>query len=152
MSLYEFLLFVHVLAAATWVGAAALSLALIEVAARTGDRDFVVRLGHFDETLARILFIPAALLTLAAGIWLAFEGPWRWGEDGWVIAGLVLLIGVFALGVGLIVPAGKRIAELAAANGRDAEVAAAIDRLRVLSWVDVGLLAIAIFVMTVKPF
>ncbi|HXG77448.1 MAG TPA: DUF2269 family protein [Gaiellaceae bacterium] len=152
MALYELLLFVHVLAAATWFGAAVLSLALIEVAARAGERDFVVRLGHFDDALAKGLFIPAALLTLAAGIWLVFEGPWRFGDDGWVVAGLVLLVSVFVLGVGLIVPAGKRIAELGATSGQEAELAAAVDRLRVLSWIDVGLLVLAIFVMTVKPF
>ncbi len=81
MSLYELLLFVHVLAAAAWYGAALLSLVLTELAARAGDRAGVLKLGEYEDRVARLLFIPAALVTLASGIALVFEGPWSWGDD-----------------------------------------------------------------------
>jgi len=42
MSRYELILFVHVLAAAAWFGAALLALALVELAARAGDTSAVV--------------------------------------------------------------------------------------------------------------
>jgi hypothetical protein len=42
-----------------------------------------------------------------------FEGPWSFTDDGWVLAGLVLFVGIFALGLGTIVPAGKKLTALA---------------------------------------
>ena len=152
MTLYELLLFVHVLAAAAWFGAALLALALVEIAERKGDLAGVVWLGEYDDALAKSLFIPAAVLTLAAGIGLVLEGPWRFLEDGWVLGGLVLLVGIFALGLGLIVPVGNRLRERGAAGGPAAELALLVRRYRNLSRVDVALLAAALFLMTAKPF
>ena len=152
MSRYELLLFVHVLAAAAWFGAALLSLVLLEVASRANDTSWLVRFGEYDEKLAQLLFIPSAILTLLAGLALVFDGPWSFSEDGWVIAGLLLLVAIFALGLGLIVPAGKKLAELAKGNASAAVVQEQLGKLRMLSWIDVGLLAAAIFFMTTKPF
>lgn len=159
-------MFLHVIAAAAWFGAALLSMALLELASRADELSWLVRFGEFDDSLAKVLFIPAALVTLVAGFVLVFDGPWSFGDDGWVTGGLILLVGIFALGVGLIVPTGQRLTEAAksalappaeleapAVDLHDKTVLAALlRRLRVLSWVDVSLLAIAIFLMTVKPF
>lgn len=166
MSRYELFLFLHVIAAAAWFGAALLSMALLELASRAGERSWLVRFGEFDDSLAKVLFIPAALVTLVAGLVLVFDGPWSFGDDGWVTGGLILLVAIFVLGVGLIVPTGQRLTEAAkSALAPPAELeapavdlddksdlAALIRRLRLLSWVDVSLLAIVIFLMTVKPF
>ena len=152
MSRYELMLFVHVLAAAAWFGAALLALALVELAARAGDTAGVVWLGEYDDALAKFLFIPAALLTLVAGIALVLDGPWSFADDGWVTGGLVLLVGIFALGVGLILPAGNRLRALGAAGAPATELEPVIGRYRVLSWIDVFLLGLAIFLMTTKPF
>ena len=152
MSRYELLVFVHVLAAAAWFGAALLSIVLLEVASRANDTPWLVRFGEYDEKLAQFLFIPSAILTLLAGLALVFDGPWSFSEDGWVIAGLLLLVGIFALGLGLIVPAGKKLAELAQADASAAIVQEQIGKLKTLSWIDIGLLAAAIFFMTTKPF
>lgn len=152
MSRYELVLFVHVLAAGAWFGAALLSLALLELAARARERAWIVRFGEFDDQLAKVLFIPAALLVLAAGIALVLEGPWSFREDGWATGGLVLLVAIFALGLGLIVPAGQRLTALAREGAGDDLMDAQLRRLRMLSWIDVGLLAAAFFLMTTKPF
>jgi len=66
MSRYEFLVFIHVLAAAAWFGAALLAVVLLEVATRASDTPWVVRLGGYDEKLAQFLFIPSAIITLLA--------------------------------------------------------------------------------------
>ena len=166
MSTYELFLFLHVIAAAAWFGAALLSVALLEIASRAGELSWLVRFGEFDDTLAKVLFIPAALVTLVAGLVLVFDGPWSFGDDGWVTGGLVLLVAIFVLGIGLIVPTGQKLTEAAksafapsaeleapAVDLHDtSDLAALIRRLRLLSWVDVSLLTAAIFVMTVKPF
>ena len=151
MSSYELLLFVHVLAAAGWFGAALLSVILMELAGRAEDTAWIVRFGEFDETLAKVLFIPAALLVLITGVALVFDGPWSLTDDGWVLGGLLLLAAVFALGLGTIVPAGKKLAALGASGAPSAEVHAQLRKLRLLSWLDVALLAVAVFVMTTKP-
>jgi uncharacterized membrane protein len=151
VSLYELLLFVHVLAAAAWFGAALLAAVLLELAARAKDTPWLVRLGEYDEKLAPLLFIPAAIVTLLAGVALVFDGPWSFTGEGWVFAGLVLFAAIFALGLGLIVPAGKRLAALARADAPAAELQKQVGKLRLLNWIDVGLLAAAIFFMTAKP-
>ncbi len=140
------------LAAAGWYGAALLSLVLTELAARAGDRAGVLKLGEYEDRVAKLLFIPAALVTLASGIALVFEGPWSWGDDGWVIAGLVLFAALFVFGIALIVPAGKKLKELAASAAPEPALDAQIRTLRTLSIFDVALLTVAIFFMTVKPF
>lgn len=99
-----------------------------------------------------MLFIPSALIVLAAGIALVFDGPWSFTEDGWVIAGLVLFAAIFVLGIGLIVPTGQKLTAVAKSGAPESEVQAPLRKLRMLSVVDVVLLAAAIFVMTVKPF
>jgi uncharacterized membrane protein len=119
--------------------------------ARAKDTPWLVRLGEYDEKLAPLLFIPAAIVTLLAGVALVFDGPWSFTGEGWVFAGLVLFAAIFALGLGLIVPAGKRLAALARADAPAAELQKQVGKLRVLNWIDVGLLAAAIFFMTAKP-
>ena len=151
MTRYELLLFVHVLAAAAWFGAALLAIVLIELATRAEDTPLVVRLGEYDEKLAPLLFIPAGIATLLTGVALVFDGPWSFTGDGWVLAGLVLFAAIFALGVGLILPAGKKLAALARADAPAAELQRQIGNLRMLSWIGVGLLAAAIFFITTKP-
>jgi uncharacterized membrane protein len=151
VSLYELLLFVHVLAVAAWFGAALLALVLLELARRADDIPWLVRFGEYDEKLAPVLFIPAGIATLISGVALVFDGPWSFTGDGWVLAGLVLFVAIFALGVGLIVPAGKKLAALAKRDAVPAEVGRQIGKLRLLNWIDVGLLAAAIFFMTTKP-
>ena len=152
MSIYELLLFIHVLAAAAWFGAALLALFLMELSARAGDRAHILSFAQYEDRLAALLFIPSALVTLVFGIALVFDGPWSWSEDGWVIVGLVLFAAIFVLGIAMIVPAGKKLKELARSSAPEAELDAQIGKLRMLSVIDVGLLAVAIFFMTVKPF
>jgi uncharacterized membrane protein len=152
MTLYEFLLFVHVLAAAAWYGAALLILMLVSLMSRARDREGVLRLGHYEDLLANLLFIPSSLVALGVGVWLVLEGPWSFGGDGWVAAGLGIWVAIFILGIGVIVPAGKKLKRLGESDAPEAELDAQIRVVRNLSWIDVVLLTAAIFIMTVKPF
>jgi uncharacterized membrane protein len=152
MTLYEFLLFVHVLAAAAWVGAVLFVALVTELALRSNDRSTLVKLVDYDERLAPLLYIPAVLLVSAAGIGMVLDGPWSFG-DGWILTGIALLVVTFILGVGLIVPASKKLAVAVEGAGVESEDAhARLQVLRTLTWIDLGLLVAAFFVMTTKPF
>ena len=118
VSLYEFLLFVHVLAVAAWFGAALLSVVLMELAVRAQDIAWIMRFGEYDDTLAKVLFIPSALLVLITGVALVFEGPWSFTDDGWVLAGIVLLAGIFASASGRSCPPGRSSSPSAAREPR----------------------------------
>jgi uncharacterized membrane protein len=152
VTLYELLLFAHVLGAAAWFGAALLSLLLVQLASRAGDRAGVLKFGEYEDQFATFLFIPSALLVLATGFALVFDGPWSFGDDGWVTLGLLIFVAIFVLGIAVIMPAGKKLKALAASGAPEAEIDAQIVRLRTLSWIDVALLTVVIFLMTVKPF
>jgi uncharacterized membrane protein len=88
----------------------------VELSARAGDRANVLKFAEYEDRLAGLLFIPAAIIVLVGGIALTFDGPWSFGEDGWVIAGLVLFAAIFLLGIAIIVPAGKKLKSLAASG------------------------------------
>ena len=89
MSLYEWLLFLHVLAAFTLVAAIVLYTYLI-VASLNVDRPGDVVRTFRGVTLGDVLSGVGGLGTLAFGIWLALEvdGYELW--DGWIIAAFVL--------------------------------------------------------------
>jgi uncharacterized membrane protein len=152
MSRYELYLVLHVLGAAAWFGAALLGLFLVELAYRARDHGGVVWLGRYDDALAKGLFIPASLVTLAAGLLLVFDGPWSLGEHGFTLVGLAVFAATFALGLGMIVPAGNRLREAGEAGAGDAELEPLVRRYRDLSRLDVALLTVVVVAMTWKPF
>ena len=152
MTLYELLLFVHVLAAAAWVGAVLFFLFFLELALRSGDRGLLLRLIAYDDRLAPVFYIPAVVIVLAAGAGLVLDGPWSFGE-GWVVAGLVLLFTALALGLLFFLPAAKRLHAAVDAGSIDsAEVGKELGTYRLLTWADAAVLVSAVFVMTAKPF
>lgn len=153
MSLYELLLFVHVLAAATWFGAALSSLVLLELGQRSRDTSGIRRFIEFDDRVTPILCVPGSILVLGVGIGLVLEGPWSF-RNGWVVAGFALLMAVFATTSSRsLVPEAKSLTRaLATAGGDSRDVRAGVRYIRISLWLDVTLLAAAIFVMTTKPF
>jgi uncharacterized membrane protein len=152
MTLYELLLFVHVLAAAAWVGGVLAFAFVLELALRAQERSLLLRLIAYDDRLAPIFYIPALVLVLAAGVGLVLDGPWSFG-DGWVIAGIVLLASAFVLGIGFFLPTAKRLHAALDSGGVDsAEVVGELRTYRTLTWIDAAILVAAVFVMTTKPF
>ena len=140
------------LAAVAWVGAVLFFLFVFELALGQDDRSLLLRLIEYDDKLAPIFYIPAVLLVLAAGIGLVLDGPWDFG-DGWVVAGIALLVGAFVVGVGFIVPTAKQLHAAVADSGLEsAATGTALARFRTLTWIDAAVLVAAVFVMTAKPF
>jgi uncharacterized membrane protein len=91
MSLYDWLLFLHITGAFFLIGGVVVAGILNLVAIATDRRPSEV------ATLFRLIrfAVPAIgvgmLLTLAIGLWLVHESPWNYGYgDAWVIVALVL--------------------------------------------------------------
>lgn len=150
MTLYELLLFVHVLAAATWVGGAIMLKIQSDRALRT-DPDRAAELALETERVGTRVLMPASIVLLVAGLWMVFEGDWGF-EPLWVKLGLAIYVISAVAGAVFLGPLYKQVGALRAERGPgDAELTARLQRISTLSWIDMGLLVAAIFVMTVKP-
>jgi putative copper export protein len=153
MGSYELLLFVHVLAAAAWFGAALLALMLLRRGVAAGDHQWLLQLLEHDDAIAPRLYIPASLVTLASGIALVLTTSWTFRDNWWTTAGLVVFLLVFALGILVLLPATTKLREAASEHGVGSdEVSRQLARLVRASYLDVGLLVVAIVLMTIKPF
>jgi uncharacterized membrane protein len=87
MSRYDWLLFLHVLAAFALVAGLVLLTAALLLASRSaGDAPLALALTRFSP----ILFDAAGVAILVFGVWLVFEADWAEFGDVWVIASLVL--------------------------------------------------------------
>ncbi len=151
MTYYEALLFLHVTAAAVWVGAAVLWDVLFFRAKRAGDPALAERVGAHTEWLAKRLFIPASLAVVVLGILLVIEGPWGFG-DPWIAIGLAGWATTFVVGVAAIEPQAKRIHAAVQRGGpNDPEVAWRGRRITALNYFDNVLLLLILADMTVKP-
>ena len=107
MSYYEILLFLHIGAAAIWIGSAFLFFVLLLHAKRSNDPLLAQRLGANIEWLAKRLFIPASLSVLVLGILLTIEGPWSF-DQLWILLGLTGMATSFLVGLGVIEPLPRR--------------------------------------------
>ena len=147
-SLYDWLLFVHVLAAMVWLGGATLTAALAVRALRSDDDGEIARFVGSLRVVGPLVLAPPPALLLGAGIWMVLES-WRFG-DGWVALGVSLFAAAFLAGA-LFQSRAALGAERAAAAG-DGEAARRF--LRRWSWgvgVILVLLVVATWDMVVKP-
>jgi hypothetical protein len=95
--------------------------------------------------LHRMVVTPAMVVVLLAGIYLASDlDVW---DQSWVSTPLLLLLVLFGLLHGAIVPTHRRLA--AAAPGPDYD--AQLSRLNAYAMVAAALVLVAIFFMVVKP-
>ena len=147
MSWYEFLLFLHISAAAIWLGGGFIFQAY-SVAVRTaGDpHEMATFAGRASRTGERV-FAPASMLVLLAGIGLMIEGSWDWGQL-WVIFALVVFAASFVSGLFHIAPLGKKIE---AVGPETPEGQKLIREIFTTFRVELVFLYSAVFAMTVKP-
>jgi uncharacterized membrane protein len=95
--------------------------------------------------------MPASIALLVAGLWLVFEGDWGF-EPLWIKLGLGIYVVSAVAGAVFLGPLYKQVGELRAERGPDdPEVTSRLQRISTLSWIDLGLLVAAVYVMTVKP-
>lgn len=152
MSLYTVLLFGHVLSAIAWLGGGIMITIFAERARASGDVTRIKNLLDDATVLGKKFFGPASGLTLLFGLLLVFKGDWGF-DHVFILGGIVGFIVSSIFGFGFIDPAAQTVnAELEASGGTLTEKATAgLDRIRLVSRLDLVILIGVVFLMTNKP-
>jgi uncharacterized membrane protein len=149
---YSVLKLLHVVGAIAWVGSGLGLLMLNRQLVRAHDHAGLLAVGRASQGLGAWLFVPAALLTVGAGVALVLtEDVFRF-SDLWILIGFG---GIVASGVAqtlLAEPAGRRFTALADEHGLDhPDLEAAARRVGAGNLLDVGLLLVVVWAMVAKP-
>jgi uncharacterized membrane protein len=142
-TLYEWLLFLHVVAAMVWLGALVTLGVLATQALRGGEPDAIARLVRSLRMVGPLVLAPAMVAVLGFGVWLVLDSDaWDFGQT-WIWLALALFAAVFL--VGAIFQSRAAIgAERAAAAGDESEPAR---QLRRWAW-GMGLIVLFLVVIT----
>lgn len=146
---YEWLLALHILAAITWVGGGITGQVLASRMKRDPDR--LVRTALDLEWLGTHVYLPASLILLLAGIGMVLEGQWGFTTP-WVLIGLIGWGATVVTGTVFLGPQIKKVHAAIEQKGMDdPSVAPAIERLFVLSRIDLAVLILIVLDMAIKP-
>ena len=142
----------HVGVAVFWVGGGLLLTILGLKAERSDDPNEVVTLARWAAWVGERLFAPAGGVVLALGIAMMINTDWGWGKF-WVDAGLVGYAFSMVIGMAVLSPLAKKIAELSESKGATApETLAAVSRILLVARFDVAILLLVVADMVTKPF
>jgi uncharacterized membrane protein len=150
MTLYEFLLFVHVAAAVVWVGGGAMIQFFGLRVLAANDPNRLAQFGGDVERIGNRALVSAALIALLSGFALVLEGEFVTIGDDWIVLGLILFAITFLSGAGFFGPESGRIKRVIETDGVTA-AQGRIKRLLVLTRIDLIVLFLLVFDMTVKP-
>jgi uncharacterized membrane protein len=152
MTLYEFLLFIHVAATVVWVGSGFLLIVLALGYDKDGDDAATERLLKDNERLATTLFIPSSLIVVLMGIALVIESD-AWAFDQlWIVIGLAGFAITFLTGLLVLKPTGDRIAaQMQRDGGMTPETLVEVRKLLVRARTDTVVLFLVIADMVLKP-
>ena len=152
MNLFGVLKFIHILAAATWVGTAIEQQVVQARAMATRDRERILRAAEEAEWLGNRVFAPAAGIAVLFGILMVIQSPAYNFSDTWIIIGIALFVVTSITGAAYLTPESKRIKDLIAERGlEDAEVTSRVKRIMAISRVDLVVLILIVADMVLKP-
>jgi uncharacterized membrane protein len=151
MSLYSVLLFIHILGAIVWVGGS-VSLQVLGMRVRaSGDPHRLAALASDAEWMGTRLYSSAAGVVLLAGIALVFTGSWSFNQL-WIVLGLAAFAFSFIIGATVVGPTAKKLGERLASHGpEDSEAQSSIQKIFLVSRIELAVLIFIIFDMAVKP-
>jgi uncharacterized membrane protein len=148
-TLYDWLMFLHVLAAMTWVGGLVILTALSGHVLRSGDRDAIAR---FSGSLRRVgprVLAPSTIAVVSLGIGLVLDSNWNFGQR-WIVLALALFAAAFLFGAVFQSRAAIQI-QRAADAGDDADAARLLRRWAWGMRLILLLLVVITWDMVVKP-
>lgn len=113
----RWVLLAHVVSSVGWLGVELCVLTLGIVSVAGTDPALVRGSRMIAGLLAESYYLPASLLALGTGLWLALGTRWGLVRHHWVLVKLVLTVALFVGGNLAVVPRFAEIAEIAAAGG-----------------------------------
>jgi uncharacterized membrane protein len=151
---YQWLLAFHILCAVIWVGGNVFiqTLAFRAQRRRAQDPAFIATLAGDIEWWGTRVLIPTSLILVGLGFWLVDEGSWSLG-DFWVSFGLGVWLFSFVVGATFLGPNSGRYGKLVREQGIESpEAAAVLDKLFLVSRIELALLILVVLDMAIKPF
>jgi len=148
--MYEVFKYVHILCAMAWVGGGFYAELLVLRAARSSDPEEYLKLvRHLDELVPRV-FIPASILQFVAGVAMTIQ---RWSfADTWISISIVAWVAAILGGSLYLGPLARRgLAHYEAEGPTSVAGRAILDRLFLLTRIELIVFAIVIGLMVVKP-
>ena len=143
---------IHVAVAVFWVGGGLLLTVLAVRAERSDDPNEVVSVARWAAWVGERLFAPAGGIVLLAGIAMMINTDWGWGKF-WVTIGLIGYAVSMVIGIAVLSPQAKRIAQLSDTHGATApETVAAVRKILLVARFDVAVLVLVVADMVTKPF
>jgi uncharacterized membrane protein len=149
MSWSAFLLFFHVSMAVVWVGGGLMMQFFGIRATMAGDPSRMAAFGQDVKWIADRVFIPGSLLAFASGVLLVVDSDFYGFGDDWIVIALALYATTFFAGLLFIGPEAGRVGKLTAEGSPEAGPRTL--RLLLLSRLDLVLLFVMVYDMTVKP-
>lgn len=152
MSLYEGLLALHILSAVVWVGGGTAMQVMGTRIRASGDGTAMAVFGHQAEWMGMKVFMPASIVQLVTGIWLVIEIDYSFSEF-WIAFGLFGILFSAVVGAAFLGPQSGKLGTLAAEKGfEDPETQAVLQRLVLVSRIELGILLLVVIDMAIKPF
>lgn len=97
-NLYEWLMFLHVLAAMIWLGGLVVLIALSSYLLRSGDREAIARFSASLRRIGPLVLAPSTIAVVSLGIGLVLDSnQWHFSQ-GWVVLALALFAAAFLFG------------------------------------------------------
>src|SRR5215210_7987751 len=111
ISFYNVVLFIHITAVVLAFGVA-FAYPVVFAAARKSHRRHLPFFHRMQHVIGQRLIAPVGGVILLGGLYLAFDGPYEFG-DPWIGITLLILIALLAVGGSYFGPRELRLAELA---------------------------------------
>ena len=151
MDLYELLLAIHILAVVVWVGGATSIQVLAIRATGSGDPVRMATFAGEAEWVGMRVFMPSSIVVLLAGIALVLEGSWGF-DQLWILIGLAGIAFSIVVGAAFLGPESGRLKALMEARGlEDTEVKQRLERIFMISRIELGVLLLIVLDMAIKP-
>ena len=145
--MHSTLLIIHILAAATWLGAGVAVAFLSSMAGRQAGTTGAGLAVSFEK-IGNLVFMPVGILVLISGVVLVLNGPWKF-TNLFVIIGIIAVVNGAVFGARVTGPMTKSMQH--AHQSSDVPTLQALyGRFGMLVLADVGVVAIALIGMILK--
>jgi len=145
--MHTFLLIIHVMTAAIWLGAGVAVAVLASLSSRQVATTGKALAGSFEK-LGNMLFMPMGILVLISGVVLVLDSPWKF-TNLFVIIGILAVVNGAIFGARVSGPMTKSMQQAHDASDVS-KLGALYRRFGVLALVDAGVVAVALISMILK--